>query len=160
MSSELEPGNGEPTVGWEPSKLREIQWNEVAIRFAFGAAISVIAAMVGKFFGAAMGGMFLAFPAILPATLTLLEKKHDTADATHNDRGAVLGGLGLIAFAVAAALLFTRATTALVIGVATVAWVVVAIGAYLVVAARHQHAGHNNSDKRTRGAVASSMANS
>ena len=141
MSSPLEPDEGEPTVGWEPSKLREIKAHELAIRFAFGAAISVIAAMVGKVFGAAMGGMFLAFPAILPATLTLLEKKNETADAVHNDRGAVLGGLGLVAFALSAALLFTKTTTAAVIGAATVAWIVVAVGAYLVVAARHHRRG-------------------
>jgi hypothetical protein len=141
MSEPLEPDEGSPVMGWEPGKVREADASDVAIRLAFGAAISVVAAIVTNVFGAAAGGMFLAFPAILPATLTLLEKEEGTEDAVHDQRGAVLGALGMIAFGFTAALSFDRLPIPAVVALASVAWAVVAVGAYLAVTAWRRRAG-------------------
>jgi hypothetical protein len=134
MSESLEPDPGEPIAGFEPGRLRDASVSELAIRFGFGAGVSIVAALVGLAFGSTLGGAFLAFPAILPATLTLLEQKHGTEDAVHDQRGALLGAIGLVAFALAGAILFDRVAASLVFLAATAAWVVISVGLYLAVA--------------------------
>ena len=94
------PGSRPP--GWpgvETAKFRQIKGAELAVRFAFGAAVSVGAGVLGKAIGARFGGTFLAFPAILPASLTLIQNKEGTRTADRNAVGAVLGGLALSVFA-------------------------------------------------------------
>ena len=54
--------------------LRDVHWYEFAIRFALGGAMTVIAGAIASRFGPAIGGLFLAFPAIFPASVTLVEK--------------------------------------------------------------------------------------
>jgi len=74
MSAEpMEPRPG-IVAGIDLGKLREVVPRDLALRFAFGAGISIIAGLAGLLVSSRFGGMFLAFPAILPATLTLLEK--------------------------------------------------------------------------------------
>ena len=86
--------------------------------------------MVSLLFGPRAGGLFLAFPAILPATLTLLEKKEGKTKACADASGGVIGAVGLAAFAVVAALLLRRVTPALALGAALLAWTLVAVGLY------------------------------
>jgi Protein of unknown function (DUF3147) len=54
--------------------LRETHWYEYLIRFVLGGAMTVITGLIAARFGPIIGGLFLAFPAILPATVTLVEK--------------------------------------------------------------------------------------
>ena len=42
------------------------------MRFLFGAGISLVAGLAGMAFGSKIGGVLLGFPAILPASLTLI----------------------------------------------------------------------------------------
>src|SRR5438876_639488 len=79
--------------GIDLGKLREVVPRDLALRFAFGAGISIIAGLAGLLVSSRFGGMFLAFPAILPATLTLLEEKDGTEHAVHDVRGAALGAI-------------------------------------------------------------------
>jgi hypothetical protein len=94
--------------------LRRTQWHEYLIRFFFGGAITAMTGWVAGRFGPAVGGLFLAFPAIFPASATLLEK-HELEKkrkvgipmtirgrlaAALDARGAAMGALGLAAFAV------------------------------------------------------------
>jgi Protein of unknown function (DUF3147) len=58
----------------DPSALRETKWHEYAVRFLSGGLITVIAGIIAKHFGPVVGGLFLAFPAIFPASATLIEK--------------------------------------------------------------------------------------
>jgi hypothetical protein len=83
----------------EPGELRQIRLREYLVRFALGAAISIVAGVIGKAVGARFGGCFLAFPSILPASLTLIQDKEGTRRADRNAIGAVLGGAGLVVFA-------------------------------------------------------------
>ncbi len=48
--------------------------DDYAIRFLFGGLITVAAGIIAKRFGPGIGGLFLAFPAIFPASATLIEK--------------------------------------------------------------------------------------
>ncbi|MFB9681983.1 DUF3147 family protein [Streptosporangium vulgare] len=109
----------------------------LAVRFGFGALVSVVAGLVGLQQGPVTGGVFLAFPAILAATLTLIEEKeHRRAPAAQDARGAVLGAAGMIVFAGCVWALAARLPAPLVLGIATVAWAVIAAALYLVFGAR------------------------
>ena len=54
--------------------LARSKWYEYLVRFAFGGLITALAGIIAKRYGPGVGGLFLAFPAIFPATATLLEK--------------------------------------------------------------------------------------
>jgi hypothetical protein len=126
------------------SALRGVQWHEFAIRFVLGGAMTVIAGSIASRFGAATGGLFLAFPAIFPASVTLVEKqvrqrkeqkglrgtRRGQEAAALDARGAALGGLGMIGFAGAIYLLIEySAVWALV--AATVLWASISVLAWL-----------------------------
>ena len=75
--------------------------------------------------GPVFGGMFLAFPAILPAAVTLLERRLGLAQASADVRGATAGALGMLAFAwVAWVIAPPRRTRPPRSGTAMLAWVV------------------------------------
>lgn len=120
----------EPLIAAEPGKLRTVKARELAMRFVFGAAVSIVAGLVSISFGDRAGGMFLAFPGILPATLTLIEKKESTTASVHGVSGAVAGGVGLAAFAVVVTVTAGRMSAAAVLGLALAAWVVVSFAGY------------------------------
>jgi hypothetical protein len=69
----------EPFVFVDLGKLRQTKASELALRFAFGATASLVAGLVSIAFGPRVGGTFLAFPAILPASLTMIEKKEGSS---------------------------------------------------------------------------------
>ena len=50
------------------SGLHETNWKDYIIRFVFGGAITVITGLIARKFGPVIGGLFLAFPAIFPAS--------------------------------------------------------------------------------------------
>ncbi|HET9689809.1 MAG TPA: hypothetical protein VFP61_01550, partial [Acidimicrobiales bacterium] len=81
--------------------------------------------------GAVLGGALLAFPAILPAALTLIEQEDGTPAAVHEVGGAVFGGLGLIAFAALAWALLTTVPSAVALAAAA-AWTAVAVAFYVL----------------------------
>lgn len=59
-------------VKW--SALKEGHWYEYALRFMLGGAATVVAGIVAEVWGPAVGGLFLAFPAIFIASATMVEK--------------------------------------------------------------------------------------
>jgi len=93
--------------------LAKTKWYEYLVRFAFGGAITVTARFLAEHFGPVFGGLFLAFPAIFPASVPLVAKhethKKQNAGIETNSRGrqavavdaagAPLGSVGLAAFA-------------------------------------------------------------
>lgn len=118
-------------AGFDLGKLRSVSAKDYLVRFGFGFCISVIAGIIGALAGARVGGLFLAFPAILPATLTLVERKEGIAQALSDVRGATLGAVGMIGFAVVIVLV-VRSSPVLALPAALVAWVVVSGMAYLL----------------------------
>src|SRR5205085_10684744 len=112
--------------------LAKMRPQELALRFAFGAAISVVAGLVSLAWGPRAGGMFLAFPAILPATVTLIEKKEGTDEAGHDVAGAFLGAFGLVAFGAVTVWALHRMAVGLALAAAGASWAVVSLGLYLL----------------------------
>jgi hypothetical protein len=100
-------------VSFTLGALAKTKWYEYLVRFAFGGAITVTARFLAEHFGPVFGGLFLAFPAIFPASATLVAKhethKKQNAGIETNSRacqavavdaaGAPLGSVGLAAFA-------------------------------------------------------------
>lgn len=118
--------------GIDVAKLSKVSPRELAIRFAFGAGISVVSGSSGIVLGSIVGGMLLAFPAIAPATLTLIEKKDGNTAAVHDVGGAVFGGIGLVAFALVGAYLFQRLPDPVVLLSCLAAWSAVSVGVYVL----------------------------
>lgn len=136
MSREVEERAITERVPDRPSfslrQVREVGFRELAIRFVAGALTSVAAGVVTIAFGPRVGGVLLAFPAILAASLTLIEQKEDSAEAREDARGAVMGGLALGAFAAVAAVALGHLHPAVALVLATVGWFAVALGGYVV----------------------------
>ena len=117
----------------DASKLEKVAWWEYALRFAFGGAITVLTGLLSKWSGPAVAGMFLAFPAILPASLTLVKQHDGRKKAADDARGARLGAIGLVAFAVVVGLAANSWAAAAVLAVATLAWLGVSLALFAIV---------------------------
>jgi hypothetical protein len=93
--------------------LKETKPSEYFWRFLFGGTVTVVASLVAHAFGPVVGGLFLAFPGIFPAGISLVEKhkilreahegKHGLrsaiGEASVEATGASIGAIGLAAFA-------------------------------------------------------------
>jgi hypothetical protein len=112
--------------------VREIRPGALALRFAFGAAISVAAGLVGVFAGQQAGGVMLAAPAVLSATLTMIERQEGHPPAVTEVQGSVAGAVALIGFAAVAAATLARLPLAGALLAALGTWIIAAIGGYLL----------------------------
>src|ERR1700753_1010157 len=95
------------------SSLKEGRWYEYVIRFALGGVTTLVAGLIADHWGPSTGGLFLAFPAILCASATLVEAherrekrerhleghRRGPGSAGLETAGAVLGSLALGLFA-------------------------------------------------------------
>ena len=113
-----------------PEKAKQAPPKDLLIRFGFGAGISIIAGLISMAFGPRAGGLFLAFPAILPAALTLIQEEESKREAKENDQGAILGSVGLLGFAITAALLLRSFSGWVALGAASAVWLLLSIGLY------------------------------
>lgn len=73
------------------STLRQTKWHDYAVRFLFGGLITALAGIIAKRFGPGIGGLFLAFPAIFPASATLIEKHEKEKKEALGLKGAARG---------------------------------------------------------------------
>lgn len=107
--------------GW-----KEAAWWEYVVRFAFGGSVTALAALVARRWGPEIGGLFLAFPAILPASLTLVKRHDGFTKAADDARGARLGAVALVVFAICIWQLASYFAP-LALGGALVAWCVTSL---------------------------------
>ena len=124
------------------SSLKGTRPHEYAVRFLFGGLATVAAGLIASKFGPAVGGLFLAFPAIFPAGASLIEsheKKRKAkvgSDGRNRGRmaasleaqGASLGCMGLMAFAFVLWRWLNGHNAWLFISIATMVWLVIAYG--------------------------------
>jgi hypothetical protein len=126
--------------------LRQVKWYEHFTRFLLGGLISVVAGLIAKAFGPTVGGLFLAFPAIFPASATLLDK-HEREKKQKvgipvtirgrlavglDARGAAMGSLALAAFAWVIWKMLPHANPPGVLGAAFALWIALAIAIWRV----------------------------
>lgn len=128
------------------SRLRQTRWWEYLVRFGFGGIVTLITGLIAKKWGPEVAGLFLAFPGIFPAGVTLVErhererKRKQGLSGTRRARmvsavvsaGAVLGALGLLAFAGVAGWMLPQFASWQALGAATAAWLVAAVAAWIV----------------------------
>ena len=122
-------------IAIQPRQLRDVKPSELLIRFAFGAAIALVAGLVGMRFGPRLGGLFLAFPAVLPASLMLLEKKDGRDKADVDALGAILGSVGMVAFALVVFAALPRFGGVVAVAAAWVGWIGVSLSLFFAVRA-------------------------
>src|SRR5436190_20137501 len=125
----------------ETSAFGKTKWYEYAIRFVFGGLITAIAGVIAREFGPAIGGLFLAFPAIFPASATLIEKhekqekekhrldgaKRGRQAASIDAAGSAMGSIGLLVFALIVWQLAPDHNAPLTLTGATLAWLAVSV---------------------------------
>jgi Protein of unknown function (DUF3147) len=79
------------------SALKKTKWYEYAVRFLLGGTVTVVAGLLAKHYGPVFGGLFLAFPAIFPASATLVDKherqKKHRAGIPQTTRGRQVAGV-------------------------------------------------------------------
>lgn len=116
---------------------------DTLIRFVFGGVISVIAGLVARWYGPVVGGLFLAFPAILPASITLLQEQDGRTPAGVYALAAVAGGVGLIVFGAGVWRFGTRGSPVVILIGATIAWFAAAALVWLLLRGfiRHEKQG-------------------
>jgi hypothetical protein len=140
----------EAPLGLRLDKLRKVPPRDLAVRFAFGFGVSVAAGLVTLEAGNRVGGLFLAFPAILPASLTLIDKREGRQKAATDVSGAVLGAVGLISFALVSWQLSGHAPLGITQGAAAAAWIATAGLLYFATSAVIRrgtyHRGHRGNE--------------
>jgi hypothetical protein len=117
--------------------LKETKAFEYALRFVFGGIVAVVATLIAKSAGPVAGGFFLAFPAMLPASLTLVGRRDGRECAYDDARGACVGSVGMAAFAAVVWLLATARVPGVVpLALALTVWSVVAVSSWYLVLRR------------------------
>ena len=119
---------------------------EFVLRFVFGGIVTALAGLIATQFGPVVGGIFLAFPSIFPATATLIEKheaKKKKQEGMHgrylakcaagaDAAGAAMGTIGLLAFGMLVWQLSESLAPWMVLTTATIAWFAVAITVWMI----------------------------
>jgi hypothetical protein len=123
------------------SVLEQTRWYEYATRFLFGGTITAIAGIIAGKWGPGIGGLFLAFPAILPASATLIENhekekkeklglrgtRRGREAASIDAAGAAIGSIGLFIFALLVWQFGSGHRAGIVLLGATAAWAAVSV---------------------------------
>lgn len=130
----------------EPSRLSGLKPSEYLIRFALGAAISIASGLISLNLTARFGGSFLAFPSILPASLTLIQKKEGIDRADRSAIGAVLGAVGLVVFAMIGEAAFGHLGPFTALVLALGGWAVTAVALYGMLAFLRPESCDRNKD--------------
>jgi hypothetical protein len=125
---------------------KRTKFSEYGARFFFGGLITVATGLVAKKFGPGVGGLFLAFPAIFPATATLVasrekEKKRPVGmDGTIRGREAAAiearstayGTFGLVAFSLIVWHFLPDHSSGPVLTFAATAWLATAVALWRI----------------------------
>jgi Protein of unknown function (DUF3147) len=118
--------------GWDLSQLKNVKLRDYAIRFVFGGGVSVLAAAIGAGVSPRIGGIFTAFPAILLASLTMIDKQEGKKKSAADARGAVVGAVALLLTSILLTLTLGGGMGLLSLVLALIAWLLCSLGFYLL----------------------------
>jgi hypothetical protein len=144
--------------------LKGVKPHEWALRFVFGGLCTLAAGLIATRWGPAVGGLFLAFPAIFPASASLIEqheiehKRRAGMDGTARGRalagvdaaGATLGAIGLMTFAAVVWKMLPNHGCLVAIGGAAGTWLAVSVGLWLLRKSRWLRRRHPRSAQPTQ----------
>ena len=130
--------------------LKSTKPHEYALRFLFGGIVTVTAGIIARRFGPGIGGLFLAFPAVFPASATLIEdhekqnKQEAGYDGTRRGRiaagldaaGTFLGALALLLFAFVIYRLLPSQDPRLTLAAASLTWLALSVLLWFLVKRR------------------------
>lgn len=116
--------------------LRRTRCHEYVTRFVLGGLITALTGWLASRYGPVLGGLFLAFPAIFPASATLLEKHERERKreagipstirgrlaAALDARGAAMGAVGGMGFGAIMWKLLPRLGLSAALALALVGW--------------------------------------
>jgi hypothetical protein len=128
------------------ASLKTTKPHEYAIRFLFGGLVTAATGLVAKKFGPVVAGLFLAFPAIFPASATLIAKhekerkrkagydgtRRGRAAAAADAAGTSLGCFALFAFALIVWRFLPTASPWIVLPLAAITWAGTAVLIWLL----------------------------
>jgi hypothetical protein len=133
------------------ASIKTTKPHDYAIRFFFGGLVTAAAGFIAMRYGPVIGGLFLAFPAIFPASATLIESHEKQAkqragyDGTKRGRiaagidatGTFLGALALPLFAFVLYRFLPSHNPTLTLLAASLTWLFLSILLWLLVKRRH-----------------------
>lgn len=128
--------------GADLKKVKESKWHEYVIRFVFGGLVTAGAGWVAQEYGPSVGGLFLAFPAIFPASITMVQQHEDRKHSRGGNEkgkqkagmsaaGALAGSVGMLAFGAVVWGLAGRTSPWICLPVAFAAWLVASLVAWV-----------------------------
>jgi hypothetical protein len=134
------------TIKVNSSGLKQTKWHEYALRFVAGGITTLVAGLIVRKWGPGVGGLFLAFPVIFPASVTLIEKherqkkqkkglhseERGTDAAAIDALGTAIGSIGLIGFAGICWWLIPNHATPLALCSASFAWLLVSFAIWII----------------------------
>jgi uncharacterized membrane protein (GlpM family) len=126
------------------SALRQTRWYELVLRILFGGIATVVTGLIAKMCGPVFAGLFLAFPAIFPATASLVEKHtrerrrkaglDGSLRAAHavaiEARGAMMGSIGMLVFAAVMWLVLPHVAAPVALAIAGISWLVSSVSVW------------------------------
>jgi hypothetical protein len=133
-------------VGVKLSGLKNTKGYEYALRFVLGGLATVFTGLIASSYGPVTGGLFLAFPAIFCASVTLVEKhererkqklglsgtRRGQGAAAQEAAGTALGSFGLLAFGGVIWLMAPATATLWTFAFAIAAWLLVSTSLWWV----------------------------
>jgi hypothetical protein len=139
-------GNSAMKIQVNLSAVGQSRWYESLSRFVFGGIATALAGIVADKCGPVVGGLFLAFPAIFPATATLIDnhekkRKQKTGGggqvrgrkaAALDACGTEAGALGLMAFGAVVWKLIILVPLWATLLLAVLVWLAVSVGAWRI----------------------------
>jgi hypothetical protein len=123
-------------VSLQLDALRKTKPSEYALRFFIGCCVTVATGLIAMKWGPVVGGFFLVFPAIFPASATLVEKHEGKSGGQGRSKkrtrgrraawldaaGASIGSFGLLFFALVVWRLLPSSGITVVLIIATLVW--------------------------------------
>jgi hypothetical protein len=110
---------------FDSAELRKTTAKQYFERFVFGGTVTVITGLFAHAWGPMIGGLFLAFPAVLPVSLTHVKDEDGRKAAVEDARGARIGALGLLCFGMVACFGAGRWSAAIALLAALLGWALV-----------------------------------
>lgn len=126
-------------IALDIGKVRRLSWKAHLVRFTLGGLVTAGAGLIGAAYGPAVGGLFLAFPSISTASLSLIQRQAGKNAAGVDAWGAAIGSLGLLGFAAVVWVLAPLTSGWVTLLTASAVWLPLSFGLWLAIRTTRRH---------------------